>query len=234
MKNSILIFLACCFFVFSANAQVQTLDETNKRVGINNTAPEYTMHLKHANKAASTGGKEGLALTNIGSNKTWQFYVGNDGGLQFCSDGGAIEAKMTVDGTMDLISDSTRKTAIAPMPDGQLKEILQLQAKQYRYKEQKGNKLQFGFIAQEVAEVYPILVSIDKDEKGKETYMMNYIGLVPFLVKAMQEQQALIAEKDAEIESLRAQQVGIELRIARLEAAIAPAGAASSEAAAGK
>lgn len=48
-----------------------------------------------------------------------------------------------------------------------------------------------GFLAQELSEVYPHLVH-EVDSSG--TLGINYIGLVPYLVKAYQEQQVLIEE----------------------------------------
>jgi hypothetical protein len=47
------------------------------------------------------------------------------------------------------------------------------------------NKLDIGFIAHEVQEYYPFLVSGDKD--GKETQSLNYNGLIGILVKEIQE-----------------------------------------------
>ena len=50
------------------------------------------------------------------------------------------------------------------------------------------NKDEFGFLAQELKEVYPELVS--QDTLGY--YYVNYIGLIPVLVEALKEQKAEI------------------------------------------
>ncbi len=74
---------------------------------------------------------------------------------------------------------------------------------------------QFGLIAQELELVLPELVSQFDKEKDKETYKgINYTGLIPILIKGMQEQQA-------EIENLKAKLFNYEeinSRLARLEA----------------
>jgi len=59
------------------------------------------------------------------------------------------------------------------------------------------NKNDFGFIAQEVKEVLPEIVSLDPTS---ELYTINYVKLIPVLVEAIKEQQA-------EIELLK-QQIG--------------------------
>mgnify|MGYP002383678069 CR=1 FL=1 len=57
-------------------------------------------------------------------------------------------------------------------------------------------KLQHGFIAQEVEEVFPELVnevSTLNKAKEKQTFKgVNYISLIPVLTKAIQEQQQII------------------------------------------
>jgi hypothetical protein len=56
----------------------------------------------------------------------------------------------------------------------------------------------FGFLAQEVKEIYPELVHTDKDG-----YMyIDYIGMIPLLVNAISELNAQIAELKAENEEL--------------------------------
>ena len=52
------------------------------------------------------------------------------------------------------------------------------------------NQLPLGLIAQEVEPVLPELVLRERD--AKEPLGLNYLGLVPVLVKGMQEQQAQI------------------------------------------
>lgn len=62
---------------------------------------------------------------------------------------------------------------------------------------------QIGFIAQEIDEVFPELTREVEKEDGTVLKTVGYAGLVPVLVKAIQEQQAQIDLLQAEIEALK-------------------------------
>lgn len=73
---------------------------------------------------------------------------------------------------------------------------------------------QFGLLAQNLEQIIPELVtnthvpaSTDKDGKilsdGFDVKGVNYLGMVPILVSAVQEQDAALASKDQEINALR-------------------------------
>ena len=95
-----------------------------------------------------------------------------------------------------------------PLP-GESDKIAKKRAEwqQLRQEEKQGGE-RFGFLAQEVKEVYPELV-----ETGKDGYMyVDYIGMIPLLVNAVNELgsevDALRAEnesKDEQIERMREQ-----------------------------
>jgi hypothetical protein len=85
----------------------------------------------------------------------------------------------------------------------------------FRYDELKEMGLpkerQIGLIAQEVEKVLPELVSEISEAKDKTKYKgLNYTGLIPILIKAMQEQQS-------EIEKLKAKITHYEELNARME-----------------
>jgi len=61
------------------------------------------------------------------------------------------------------------------------------------------NNLHFGFIAQEIQNSYPNLVS--EDEKGYLS--LNYTEFIPLIINAMQEQNAKIIKLEQEIERLK-------------------------------
>ncbi|HYG51220.1 MAG TPA: tail fiber domain-containing protein, partial [Flavobacteriales bacterium] len=78
------------------------------------------------------------------------------------------------------------------------------------------DKKQYGFIAQEVSEVIPELVSdASKPEiknrhgevvsKGYELVGLNYDGIIPVLTKGIQEQQTIIEEQDEKLNELQKQ-----------------------------
>lgn len=64
---------------------------------------------------------------------------------------------------------------------------------------------QFGFIAQEVEKIMPELVipgSYDEEKQEEGNRSLNYIGIIPFLTKAIQEQQEIIGTQQKRIDSL--------------------------------
>ena len=126
---------------------------------------------------------------------------------------------LTVYGTFTNLSDRSIKENIVPL-NGSLSKILQLSGKRYDLKskfmglnttsdgkkrseleQQRKNKL--GFIAQELETVFPELVHYN-EESGLKS--VDYIGVIPVLVEAVKEQQAIIdslKEKVKESEDLK-------------------------------
>ena len=96
---------------------------------------------------------------------------------------------------------------------------------------------QTGFIAQEMEQVFPNLVkdeilSTPKDptkiaettHEERSIKSINYVGLIPYLTKAIQEQQQIItseqqksAQLQTEIELLKQPQQQLEARLKALE-----------------
>ena len=62
-----------------------------------------------------------------------------------------------------------------------------------------------GFIAQEFESVFPDMIEEWKDPapEGEEPYKAVNANLIPTLVKAIQEQQALITQLQADISTLK-------------------------------
>ena len=87
------------------------------------------------------------------------------------------------------------KHEIAPLDAG-LDQIMKLQAVRYKLNEDHGdpNKLLYGFTAEQGGTVLPALAGVDNEGKPNT---FDYLGVVPVLVKAVQEQQK-------EIERLKA------------------------------
>ena len=70
---------------------------------------------------------------------------------------------------------------------------------QYERKVQEGKK-EIGFVAQEMASVFPQAVTTATDEF--QTMGIDYSKFTPILVKAIQEQQSIIDGLKARIEAL--------------------------------
>ena len=86
-------------------------------------------------------------------------------------------------------SDKRIKKNIADIKYG-LVDILKLRAVQFNRTDVVNSKTELGFIAQEVAEIMPEVVSVAEDEM--KTLSLSYDKMVAPLVKAIQDQQAII------------------------------------------
>jgi len=98
-------------------------------------------------------------------------------------------------------SDIRQKKDILELKYG-LNEVLKLKPVTFRWKKSESNKLNLGFIAQDVNAVLPEVVDEGKDPD--KTLGINYSAIVPVLVKSIQEQQQEIESlksKNAELES---------------------------------
>ncbi len=104
-------------------------------------------------------------------------------------------------GTYTAISDERLKKDIRPV-GSLLNVIMQLQPKRYRFKEQDpGEPETLGFLAQDVAPLFPELVQHSGDG-GQDIYTMDYSGFGIIAIKAIQEQQQMIEQQQRTIGQL--------------------------------
>ncbi len=92
-----------------------------------------------------------------------------------------------------------------------LKEIMKIRPVSYQWKD--NDRTDLGFIAQEIKEIIPNIVMESKDSMN--TLLMNYNGVIPVLVKAVQEQQTQIESQN---EIMAKQTVLLELLRKEIEA----------------
>ena len=142
--------------------------------------------------AASTSAADGIDIYSTGA-AAYRFYVQMSG---------QINATST---SIVAISDISLKENIRDLETG-LTQILALQPRRFDWKEetQLDEKNVAGFIAQEVEQVLPELVYDYKysDTETKKSVKMG--DILPTLVKAIQEQQALITSLTDRIAALEA------------------------------
>ncbi|GAB5538394.1 MAG: hypothetical protein Salg2KO_04970 [Salibacteraceae bacterium] len=144
---------------------------------------------------------------------------------------GYFAGDVTVTGTFTNSSDRALKTNIQPF-NGALDAVKQIGTYNYEYKIDEYAHMhlpegtQIGFIAQDIEQTFPYLVSEQKaptdaatDEKRADvsvedsfTYYkgVNYIGMIPVLTEAIKEQQAIIEAQQSLIESLEARVKALE------------------------
>ena len=113
---------------------------------------------------------------------------------------GYFAGNVFVTGTVTQGSDARLKQNISKLGYG-LSEVLRLRPVRWRWKEHPESGEQLGLVAQDVESVIPELVSTSKD--AEQTKGLNYTGLLPVLIKSIQEQQAQIEKQAHEINRLK-------------------------------
>jgi hypothetical protein len=129
-----------------------------------------------------------------------------------------ITGDLEVNGTFET-SDINLKTQVRDIEKNNLAKIKKMRAIRFKYKmpEDKGmtdtsttkvinpavqeyyNRERIGFVAQELQEVYPELV-----KENQQGYLsVNYGGLIPILLEAINEQQETIETLISEVEKLK-------------------------------
>ena len=142
--------------------------------------------------AASTSADDGFQIYSTGA-AAYRFFVSMDG---------IVHATNT---TISAISDQRYKENIRDLDVG-LDAVLALKPRKFDWKEGKGKNIKNdrGFIAQEFEQVFPDLIDEWKDPapEGEEPYKSVRQDLIPVLVKAIQDQQALIESLSARVAQL--------------------------------
>ena len=116
-------------------------------------------------------------------------------------------------GAIASTSDRRLKSNISTI-DGALEKVQRLRGVSFRYLNESGQydanaKVHLGFIAQEVQEVEPTVVSQPSSGSQKDFLHLDYQGVTPMLVEAMKELREEFAQQtkalQSEVDSLRAQ-----------------------------
>ena len=175
------------FVIANNSVNVITITSGGK-VNITNNLSDYGFTAVNSN---SNG--YGIYIQGGGTNNLIDGYNYNAGTALFRVNGaGTIFAVNT---SVQSISDIRTKENIITSTDG-LNIINSLRPVRFDFKEGFGNnkKNQLGFIAQEVEEVFPDIVDTWKNNKENQTEYKTVgpTGLIPVLVKAIQEQQCKI------------------------------------------
>jgi endosialidase-like protein len=167
------------------------------------TSGDKNIYLGHKGRASESN------TMRLGSAQTRAFIAGITGVP-------LSGATVTINnnGQLGIVASSTRyKQDIHDMGEHS-QGLLKLRPVTFRYKHDPQDHQQYGLIAEEVAQVYPELVTKGADDKVES---VQYHELIPMLLNEVQHQQQEIAELKAQ-----AQQVSeLKAQNARLEAALA-------------
>lgn len=164
--------------------------------------------------------------SHLGQGHIWSITVGNNFDIQ--ANGTSRAWLVGLSGAWNLSSDRRLKEDIAPLRSG-LETVLKLKPSTYRFKEDKDRRPQLGFIAQDLQEVLPEVVSSRDDGM----LGVEYTSIIPVAVSAIQEQQRQIEEvrgenarlsrrlasQEKELETAKAERDALAVQIGKLRAA---------------
>ena len=209
------------------------------KVGIGTPSPQSALHVTGTDHAIridglSTdyflwqGGTNDIALKRNGIVKFW-LRANEDVLFKNIANVGIGTAnpqyKLHVNGSVagigpyQDISDLRYKRNIETIPNA-LDKVIGLRGVHFDWREDEFPELNFeagrqiGFIAQQVKEVLPQVVS--QDENGD--HGVAYSQIVPVLVEAIKAQQEIIEKQQTELDSLKAKMAQFESALQKLEA----------------
>jgi len=165
--------------LFNCTTNSQTSGEGVKFVG---NGRMYTV------SSYSNSLQENLTMYSTGAS-AFRFYV---------DWGGTIHATST---SISGISDERLKENIVDLETG-LTEVMSLKPRRFDWKDDDKKNVA-GFVAQEVETVLPDLVDQFKHNTLEDAKGVRVGDMIPTLVKAIQEQQAIIEELKAEVAALK-------------------------------
>ena len=236
-------------FIFKRAALV--IDNQTLFTGINDDTPNARLHVYNLDNFDPSQ----VPATLVGEFPGTQFQYGyftvdqpddddnsniarfrDDGITQVAINRGSATYQLTVSGDafasgVWMTSDQKLKKQIQGI-DGSLASLRKLRPTSYYFKDDQESRpnlpeeQQFGFLAQDVALVFPNLVrkTEDRNEEGEvigTIQSLNYIGLIPILVSSIQEMDGLLSERSYQLAEMKSQNENLQSRLERLEALVA-------------
>lgn len=90
-----------------------------------------------------------------------------------------------------------------------LSDLMKIRVADYNYKiDEKKNRLT-GFLAQDLYNIFPNAVTVGGKNPKTEPWLVDYGKVTPLIVKAVQEQQALIEQLQAQVAELQAKNASL-------------------------
>lgn len=117
-----------------------------------------------------------------------------------------VDGDIKFSGTITDVSDRRLKEEIEPIEDS-LDRIRMAKAYSYVMRNDEKKRLEYGFMAQDFLHIFPELVHV-----GNDGYLsLNYMGLIPWTVQAIQE-------VDEEVQKIKEENIRLKARVESLEA----------------
>jgi hypothetical protein len=154
--------------------------------------------------APDSNGGAFIVRDNYGQDVAWLYN--NNGGRLWIADssGNAVITAYGSNGNITCVSltqTSSRKVKenIKPMNIDEARKILGLQAVSFDFKDKDQGTDKRGFIAEDVAEIIPQLVTPETEE---EPAKLDYIQMIPYLLETIKNQERRIQELESKVEEL--------------------------------
>lgn len=190
-------------------------------LGIEDPVADLHINQRPANSYPEEGPDMGITMeenTNAGHRSSWNIHVGtyveddfttHAFALKFSVESGAgwsTPAAIAANGQYFQYSDKKLKKDITYLGNEYLDKIKKLKPATYHFNYQNAQTpLDYGFIAQDVEQVFPEFVGTFSKNK-----MISYSSFIPILTKGMQEQQQ-------QIEALQKENTDLKQRVEKLE-----------------
>ena len=180
--------------------------DSSGNVGINTASPATKLSVSSADANviatfANTGATPYGLLTdftsdpNNATNYGYKFRLTNNTNIYTIFSNGTVSAR----------SDERFKKDIETTRDGYAEDLSKLRVVKYRWHNaEEDSPKELGFIAQEVEQVFPGLISTEMNDDGIDVKSIKTSVFVPMLVKAIQEQQTIINDLKARVTALEA------------------------------
>lgn len=191
------------------------LNQSGGFVGIGKASPSTPLHIKQSSDNAPYNG--GLRLERHDNGNGWDISVSYADVLHLVYNGVEKVRFSNIDGDIWTSSDLRLKKDIRDFGTA-LPKLMKLKARSYHYKDNDdAAPLSYGFIAQEVEQVFPGAVS-SAGHNGMKAVAYQKLNILA--IQSIQEQQVMIEAQQKEIDLLKQQHTQLQDSIIKLQKAL--------------
>lgn len=186
---------------YSSNIEFMTMKTWNGFIGMGTTNPLYPLHIKTAantnlfleNTSGDPDGALAISIPNYNINCGGSVTCSNM--VSFMSGGvwiGTITPTSNGQGTQYITTSDFRLKENIKNTSFSINDLMKIKVVEYNYKLDKSKSKEIGFIAQDLNEIIPTVVTKGDEEVGenglpKKPWMVDYSRLTPMIIKATQE-----------------------------------------------
>jgi hypothetical protein len=172
----------------------------------------YSVVPNYGGKVANSSSNIKQFTTSILGFAAWVYKTIN--GIKYITtatnDDVYIQKNLFVEGSITNPSDIRLKENISDLTNDISEGILKISPKKYTFKNSENKKEHYGIIAQELEEIFPILITntvIEDSNNINEIKSVNYIELIPLIIAKMKIMQTEIDELNTRLENMDSSKV---------------------------